>query len=60
MVDFIEDQDIFSNTQFGFRKNMGTETALTNYIDHIQNELNNKPIGNYIIFVFMDLIKHLM
>ena len=37
MVDFIEDQEIFSNTQFGFRKNMCTETALKNYIDYIQN-----------------------
>ena len=57
MVDFIEDQEIFSNTQFGFRKNMGTETALTNYIDYIQTELNKKPTGNYIISVFMDLSK---
>ena len=37
MVDFIEDQEIFSKAQFGFRKNMGTESALSNYIDHIQN-----------------------
>ena len=54
MVDFIEDQEIFSKTQFGFRKNMGTESALSNYIDHIQNELNDKK---YIISVFMDLSK---
>ena len=37
MVNFIDDNNIFSETQFGFRKNMGTETALLNYIDHIQN-----------------------
>ena len=54
MVDFIEDQEIFSDSQFGFRKSMGTETALTHYIDHIQNELNKE---NYTISVFMDLSK---
>ena len=54
MVDFLDDFNIFSNTQFGFRKNMGTETALIHYIDNLQNALNG---GKYSISVFMDLSK---
>ena len=54
MVNFLEDSDILSKTQFGFRKNMGTETALLNYIDNIQNQLNNHK---YTISIFMDLSK---
>ena len=44
MVHFLDDFNILSKTQFGFRKNMGTETALLNYIDNIQEALNNKKI----------------
>ena len=54
MTNYLEDFDILSKTQFGFRKNMGTETALLNYIDNIQNQLNNY---NYTISIFMDLSK---
>ena len=54
MVNFIEDHNILSNTQFGFRKNMGTETALIHYIDKLQNALND---GKYSISIFMDLSK---
>ena len=54
MVDFLDDHEILSKTQFGFRKNMGTETALMHYIDHLQNELNNKK---HAISIFMDLSK---
>ena len=46
MVDFLDDHEILSKTQFGFRKNMGTETALMHYIDHLQNELNDKKTCN--------------
>ena len=41
MVNFLKDSDILSKTQFGFRKNMETETALLNYIDNIQKQSNN-------------------
>ena len=54
MVNFIEDYNILSNTQYGFRKNMGTETALMHYIDSLQNALNG---GKYSISIFMDLSK---
>ena len=51
---YLEDHDILSKTQFGFRKNMGTESALLNYIDNIQNQLNDRK---YSISIFMDLSK---
>ena len=35
-------------------KNMGTEAALLNYIDHIQSNLN---LGNHTISIFLDLSK---
>ena len=54
MIDFLENLNIFSTTQYGFRKNMGTETALINYINYIQNQLNNKK---YVISIFLDLSK---
>ena len=54
MIDFLEDYDIFSKTQFGFRKNMSTETALLHYIDNIQNALNE---NKFTISIFMDLSK---
>ena len=54
MTNYLEDHDILSKTQFGFRKNMGTESALLNYIDNIQNQLNDHK---YSISIFMDLSK---
>ena len=54
MIDFLEGCNSFSNSQYGFRKNMGTETALINYIQYIQNQLSDKK---YTISVFMDLSK---
>ena len=54
MLAFLDKYNILSKTQFGFRKKMGTETALLNYIDNLQQELNNKK---YSISVFLDLSK---
>ena len=54
MVDFIHDLNIFSKTQFGFRKNMGTEAALKHYVDNLHKALNDKK---YSISIFMDLSK---
>ena len=54
MVNFLDDNNIFSKTQFGFRKNMGTEAALLNYIDHLQSKLNN---SEHAISIFLDLSK---
>merc|ERR1712055_834307 len=36
MIKFIDKYNIFSKTQYGFRKNMGTDTALSNFTDTIQ------------------------
>ena len=55
MVNFLEDNELFSKTQFGFRKNMGTEAALSNYVDHLQDILNTT--GNHAISIFLDLSK---
>ncbi|CAL4238824.1 unnamed protein product [Meganyctiphanes norvegica] len=54
MISFLDRYEIISNTQFGFRKNMGTETALLNYIEFLKSELTNYK---YIISVFLDLSK---
>ena len=54
MTHFLDDFNILSKTQFGFRKNMSTETALLNYVDNLQKALNDKK---YAISIFMDLSK---
>ena len=54
MVEYLDNFNLFSKTQYGFRKNMGTEDALVNYIDFIQTGLNEKKD---IISVFLDLSK---
>ena len=54
MVNFLEKFKILSKTQFGFRKNMGTETALLHYIDNLQKAMND---SKYSISIFMDLSK---
>ena len=54
MIEFIDKFDIFSPSQFGFRKNMGTENALINFVDYIQNGLSKKhSVGS----IFMELSK---
>ena len=50
MMKFIDQNDILSNKQFGFRKNMGTETALANYMDYILSGLKHKKI--YCIYIY--------
>ena len=54
MLAFLDKYNILSKTQFGFRKNMGTESALLTYIDNIQNALNKRKDS---ISVFLDLSK---
>ena len=54
MINFIEKNKIFSKSQFGFRKNVSTETALINFIDFVHKGLTDKQnVGA----VFMDLSK---
>ena len=54
MIKFIDKYSILTKEQYGFRKNMGTDTALVNYIDSIINNLNN---NKFTVSVFMDLSK---
>lgn len=54
MISFIDKNNIFSPTQFGFRKGMSTETALIEYINGIHSGLNSK---HYTISILMDLSK---
>ena len=54
MIKFIDKNDIFSKSQFGFRKNVSTETALINFIDFVHKGLTaRQSVGA----VFMDLSK---
>ena len=54
MIHFIDRYDIFSKSQFGFRKNVSTETALINFIDFVHKGLTAK---HNVGAVFMDLSK---
>ena len=54
MLEFIELCNIFSPTQFGFRKGKSTETALMEFTEFVQTGLTQKKsIGT----IFMDLSK---
>ena len=54
MIDFIEKNNILSETQFGFRKGFSTEAAIIQFIDEIHKGLNDRQ---YTAAVFMDLSK---
>ena len=52
MISFIDKNYILSDSQFGFRKKKGTETALMNFMDFINKGLSKKQnVGT----IFMDL-----
>ena len=54
MIKFIDKYNIFSKSQFGFRKNVSTETALIDFIDFVHKGLTAK---HNVGAVFMDLSK---
>ena len=54
MIDFIEKNNILSETQFGFRKGLSTEAAIIQFLDDIHKGLNDRQ---YTAAVFMDLSK---
>ena len=54
MISFLDKHKVLSNTQFGFRKNMSTETALLNYINYIHKQLDEYK---HTISIFLDLSK---
>ena len=54
MIEFINKFKLLSDTQFGFRENLSTETALLNFIDIVHKGLTLKQNTGA---VFMDLSK---
>ena len=54
MIVFIDNNNILSSNQFGFRKGLSTESAIIQFIDKIHNGLNKR---HHTIAVFMDLSK---
>ena len=54
MLNFIDKYNIFSNTQFGFRKKLSTESALLSFTDYVHEGLTLKHnVGT----LYMDLSK---
>ena len=54
IISFLDKFKVLSDSQFGFRKNMSTETALLNFTDSIYEGLNSKDnVGA----IYMDLSK---
>ena len=54
MIEFIDQNDILSPNQFGFRKGFSTESAIIQFINNIHNGLHYK---HNTVAVFMDLSK---
>lgn len=52
--DFNDKYNILTLSQHGFRKNKSVETASTNLLTHVYNELDK---GNYVISIMFDLAK---
>ena len=54
MIEFIDQNEILSSNQFGFRKGLSTESAIIQFINNIHNGLHYK---HNTVAVFMDLSK---
>ena len=54
MINYIEQHNILSKTQFGFRKGLSTENAIINFIDKIHIGLEKRL---HTVAIFMDLSK---
>ena len=54
MIKFIDTYQIFSDTQYGFRQKLSTETALLYFIDYVHDGLTKRQFTGSI---FMDLSK---
>lgn len=52
LIDYLEENRLLNNCQFGYRKNRSTESAATILVDHIRNEVDDKKLVGA---VFMDL-----
>ena len=54
MIDFIDQNNILSSNQFGFRKGLSTESAIIQFINNVHNGLNKR---HHTVAIFMDLSK---
>eukprot|EP00732_Lithocolla_globosa_P001514 Lithocolla_globosa_v1_NODE_768_length_3315_cov_5.115644.p2 type:complete len:243 gc:universal NODE_768_length_3315_cov_5.115644:1438-710(-) len=54
LTSFFQSNNIFSSKQYGFRQNMNTELALTNFYQNLINQLDQGFVG---LGVFIDLKK---
>ena len=54
LLDFINQHDILSSNQYGFRKKISTSMALLDLVDKISNSIEN---GDYTLGIFLDLAK---
>ena len=53
-IDFLESNNLLSESQFGFRKRQSTKLAATLLCDDIRREMNK---GNFVGVVYLDLSK---
>ena len=54
MIEFIDQNNILSPNQFGFRKGLSTESAIIQFIDNVHKGLDKR---HHTIAIFMDLSK---
>ena len=54
LINFVEENNILSEHQYGFRKNRSTELAITEFIDEITKAIDK---GQYTVGIFLDLSK---
>ena len=54
MSKFLEEKNLLSQTQFGFRKQRNTESAATLFLDQIRMDMND---GLMTGAIFVDLIR---
>ena len=57
VIEFLEDNNVFYQYQFGFRKNHSTSHAIIALVEKVSKALDT---GKYVVGVFLDLKKHLI
>ena len=54
VIEFLEDNSVFYNYQFGFRKSHSTSHAIITLVERVSKALD---MGKYVVGVFLDLKK---
>jgi hypothetical protein len=54
LMDFIEQHNIISDSQYGFRKKISTSVALLDLVDKVSNSIET---GEYTLGIFLDIAK---